>query len=130
MAEDWNAVAAEVAEGLAEVEFIATLEKPGVMTGPSYDPVMGPPTLHRIGVVEEESLEKDATGTLTGRVIKKLTMNALGIEPTKQDRVILNLTPDQVTATPEADRRWLEIDDVMRKAPGGVPLLYQIILSN
>lgn len=115
MSEDWAAVAADVATALAEVGFTATLEEPGENAGPEYDPIAGAATEHSITVVDDETVRRDATGTITGST-RVLTVAAGTVTPMKGWRV-------QVRGT------WHRIAQVRPLAPGGVDLLFDLYLE-
>jgi len=116
MAENWVAVADEIADALAEVGFAATMEEPPTEGGPEYDPVAhGFPTLHTVNVIDDRITKKDADGAVTG-VRRVLTVEAGVVVPVKGWRV-------QVGAA------WHRIASVMPLAPGGVDLLYDVELE-
>ncbi|MCB5409358.1 hypothetical protein [Pseudogemmobacter faecipullorum] len=98
MAEDWTAIAEEVAASLAEVGFTATLIRPGVPTGPEWEPVQGPPTTHPIRVMQDTI----GLGLVDGAEIRasdiRVMMAAEGVTPTTADRIAL-VAPASVTIT-------------------------------
>lgn len=109
MAENWSAVAAEIADAIASVGFTATLEEPGAATGPDYDPTFAAPTLRTVTVIDDQIRRRDAGGTVT-ETVRVLTMSA-AIVPVKGWRV-------------QVRGQWLRIREVMPLAPGGVDLLF------
>lgn len=114
MAENWAAVAAEVADALAEVGFAAVLEQPGTETGPDYGPTPGAVTNHAITVIDDQIRRRDGTGTVT-ETVRVLTMAAT-VTPVKGWRV-------QVRGA------FHRIAQVMPLAPGGVDLLFDVELE-
>lgn len=116
MAEDWAAVAVEVADAIASVGFAATLEEPAIEGGPDYDPVQhGFPTEHAVTVIDDRIAKKDAEGTVTG-TRRVLTVAAGVVVPVKGWRV-------------DVGGHWHRIANVMSLAPGGVDLLYDLELE-
>lgn len=103
---------------LARFGQVATLIKPGAMTGPEWDPQPGPATEHQITVVDENQMQRDQSGTLISEAVHALIVStAGGIAPERQDRVRL------------ANGRDLEIIEVRPLAPGGVVLLWEARVS-
>lgn len=111
MAENWTAIAAEIADAIASVGFAATLERAGTETGPEYDPTFGAPAAVSITVIDDQIRRRDAGGTVT-ETVRVLTMGAQVI-PEKGDIVIVR-----------GER--LRIGKVMPLAPGGVDLLFDV----
>ena len=56
---NWTAIAAEVAEAIAEVGYSATLIKPPAASGPAYDPTWGTPAEVAITVMEDSAMIGD-----------------------------------------------------------------------
>lgn len=115
MAEDWAAVAAEVADAIAEVGFAAVLEKPGANTGPEWAPVIGAPTTSAITIIDDTINIVNLAGTLVTQEERVLTVSTAGLAPQKADRV-------QVRGI------WHQISRVTPIAPGGVDLMYEVRL--
>jgi hypothetical protein len=116
MAEDWSAVAAEVAAAIGEVGFAATLIKPGVYTGPDYDPTPSAPVEYLVTVIDDAIRVRDQSGALTRETVRVLTIGATGVVPAKADRVRVRGLEHEIMA-------------VMPLAPGGVDLLYELEIS-
>ena len=115
---DYTRVRGSAERLLARFGQVATLVKPGAMTGPEHDPVPGPATEHPITVVDENQMQRDQSGTLIGEAVHALIVSTSGgIAPERQDRVRL------------ANGRDLEIIDVRPTAPGGVVLLFEVRVS-
>ena len=114
MAEDWQAVAAEVAQAIAEVGFAATLEEPGAMTGTDADPTYGPPSLFPVTVIDSMIRKRDGNGMVT-QTVRQLMMAAT-VAPAKGWRV-------------EVRGKWHRIAEVMPLAPGGVDLMFKCELE-
>lgn len=109
MAENWTAIAAEIAEAIASVGFTATLRQPGAVTGPDYDPTIGADTETAITVIDDQIRRRDAGGTVT-ETVRVLTMSA-EVVPVKGQIVVVR-------------GETLRIGKVMPLAPGGVDLLF------
>ena len=87
MSEDWTAVAAEVAEGLAEAGTTAYIVVPGERTGGSdLDPDFAEPTVHACSVVYDEWTVTELNNSLIQSRNKKVLVEAvsLGFKPTPE----------------------------------------------
>jgi len=115
MAENWAAVAAEVAGALAEVGFAATLIEPGAETGPDYDPTPGADVEHAVTVLADQIQRRDGNGTVT-ETVQVLTIAATGVTPVKGWHI-------------EARGQRHRIGAVYPLAPGGVDLLFDLELA-
>lgn len=132
--EDWRAIAAEVDEAIRSVGDVSqpdgypvTLRIPGVITGPPYDPVEGPPSYKTLHCVEGYQEIRDQSGTLIGQTKHTLTVTAKAdAVPLKSYRVALGVTAEEAS---EASA-WVEIAEVRPLAPAGVAVLYDIDLVN
>ena len=117
MAEDWTAIAAEVAGAIAGVGVAVTLEKPAT-TGPQtpWDttPAGTKPTFTIYAVPDMERV-RDASGTLIGVTRETLLVSSIGVVPAKADRVFVRGT-------------WREIEEVRTLWQGGVDLLFELSL--
>ncbi len=116
VAEDWAAIAAEVAAAIGEVGFTATLRKR--TTGPATPWDMTPPGTAdaTITVIDDRYRVRDAAGNLLAASMRTITVavqpGVPAAVPTKADRV-------QIGGV------WHEIGEVRSLAPGGVALLYE-----
>lgn len=115
MAEDWNAIAAEVAVALGDVGHSATLLRPGGTTGPEWEPVQLPPVEVPVKLLGDSL----ALGLINGSTIlagdRREMMAAEGTTPTPADKLrIGGIVYAIVRAEPYA--------------PGGVALFYDLIL--
>lgn len=113
---DYEAIASEVSEAIAEVGFTAILRKE--TGGPATPWDTGSPTLSdtEITVLDDGIRDRYIAGTLTTRRSRVLTVAVdNGVIPAKADQV-------QVRGV------WFEIEEVMPLAPGGVDLLYEVEL--
>jgi hypothetical protein len=113
VAEDWNAIAAEVEEAIASVGFAATLIRRVANPGPEWKPPSYTTTEYSVIVIDDNIQTRNADGTLTGESRRVLTMAALGTTPQKDDRVVVRGTVHVVL-------------NVMPTAPGGVDLLFDV----
>jgi hypothetical protein len=113
---DYEAIAAEVSDAIAEVGFTAILRKE--TGGPATPWDAGAPTVAdtEITVIDDGIRDRYIPGTLTTRRSRVLTVAvANGSIPAKPDQI-------QVRGV------WFEIEEVMPLAPGGVDLLYEVEL--
>lgn len=130
--EDWNAIAAEVAEAIRSVSDVSqpngypvTLRIPGETTGPEWDPQPGVPVYKTLYAVEGFQEVRDASGTLIGQTRHTLTVTADGdAVPMKSHQVAIGVKAEDVAA----DTAWIEIEEVKPLAPAGIAVLYEITL--
>lgn len=115
MAEDWIAVANDVAVGIAEVGFAATILRPGPPTGPSHNPVPGAPTPHPCTVLQEDMSKVIRNGTLVqgAEAVYMLSTGGLTIIPDTKDMMQVNGSEYSI----------LMVDPF---APGGETLYYTL----
>lgn len=116
-------LAAEIAAALAEGgaatgdgPFVVTLEKAGAQTGPDYDPIIGPPTEHTLTALADTWKVRDENGNLTGQTTRVLTLASGGVVPIKGEWLVVS-------------GQRVRIGEVMPFAPGGVDLMYDIVLE-
>ncbi len=109
MSEDWNAIAAEVAEAIASVGFTACIEQRVESSGPEGDSFR---LLGEISVVDDRITQRDAGGMVTG-TRRVLTIKGNGVVPEKGWRV-------------DVRGQILRIAQVIPLAPGGVDLLFDL----
>jgi hypothetical protein len=114
--EDWAGIATEVAGAIGEVGFGATITRPGAVTGPEWAPVAGVPVVYDVTVIDSMIKVRDASGTLTGEMRRRLSIEAGVVVPAKGDAI----TVRGVAHT---------VDTVETLAPGGVDLLYYVTLE-
>lgn len=132
--EDWNAIAAEVAEAIRSVSdtsqpkgYPVTLRIPGEATGPEWDPQPGLPVYKTLYAVEDFQEVRDASGTLIGQTRHTLTVTAdPDAVPMKSHQVAIGVTAEDVAE----DTAFIEIIEVRPLAPAGVAVLYEIDLSS
>lgn len=115
MAEDWDAVAADVSAALAEVGFAATLHAPGTNTGTEADPVWGAETDYTANILVDVSRRRDQTGMVTG-LTQTVTVAVFDAVPQKGWGVTIRGIRHRIA-------------EVQTLAPGGVDLLYDLILE-
>ncbi|MFN4062346.1 MAG: hypothetical protein ACK4IA_16555 [Paracoccus hibiscisoli] len=119
--EDWQAIAAEVSEALADVGYTATLTR-STATGPRYewdgpaDPVMQTFSLNVVEDAFTTRYSRDDGGALIPRSVRVLMVAAAGEAPRMGDRVILPDGPH-------------EIARVAPLQPGGTALLYEVEIA-
>ena len=117
MSEDWGAIAAEVAVGLAEVGVSTTLRRKGAKSGPDNDPTYGSPTDYTVTVVNTKKRYKDENGTLTGVTMTTLLVAATGVVPEKSDTIFVSGVEQG-------------IEDVIAIEPAGTAVLYKVELES
>lgn len=128
-------IAAEIDEALREAaaevgggkELLVTFEVPGAKTGPARNPTFGDPTYFELPCIEEYHQVRDATGTLTGVVEHRLSVSATGPEIRKGYRAAIGV------AKADADKDaayWTEVDKVNPTSPGGVALIWEVVLRD
>lgn len=113
---DYQSIADEISEAIAEVGFTAILRKE--TGGPATPWDAGSVTVSdtEITVLDDGIRDRYIAGTLTTRRSRVLTVAVdNGVIPAKADQV-------QVRGV------WFEIEEIMPLAPGGVDLLYEIEL--
>ncbi len=115
MAENWNAVAAEVAGAIADVGFVVTIEEPVVASEINGDVTLGTPVLHSVACIDAPITRRDAGGLVT-ETVRTLTVQTGVIVPVKGWRV-------------QVRGQWHRIAKVMPLAPGGTDLLYDLELE-
>lgn len=133
MAEDWNAIAAEVDEaiksiGETDAGFSATLRTPGAQTGGEDEaPVYDDPTYTTLRVLDSNERIRSADGTLVERTVRTLTVGTgAGVVPVKNvHRIAVGITADEA----DEDSEWHEIAEIRPLAPAGVTVLYEIDLA-
>lgn len=120
MSEDWAAIATEVGEAIASVGFAATITRPGA-GGPASPQQVGSvpkpsPETFTVTVIDDGIKDRYAPGGLVTRRARVLTISATGAVPQEKD-VITVRGVDHV------------IQEIIRLAPGGVDLLYEVELA-
>jgi hypothetical protein len=131
--EDWTSIAAEVADAIRSVSEVSqpngypvTLRIPGTLTGPDWNPTIGPPTYKTMYAVEGFQEIRDASGTLIGQTRHTLTVTAdPEAVPMKSYSVALGVAAEDVAD----DTPFVEILEVRPLAPAGIPVLYDIDLT-
>lgn len=117
MAEDWSAIAQEVAGEIADVGFVVILEQPstvnlGTVADPSYDP----PQLVEVSALDGMIKKRDAEGVIT-EMVRSLIVQVSDVVPEKGWRV-------------QVRGKWHRINQVWPLAPGGVDLMYKLELES
>jgi hypothetical protein len=112
MAEDWNAVAADVASAMREVGFPVTLEAASLVDPTSPDPVQGVAQEYEVYAIDDQIRRRDGNGTIT-ETVRVLTIEVAGIVPLKGWHVVVRCKRHRIA-------------QVMPLAPGGVDLLYDL----
>ncbi len=115
IAAEINAALIEATEATGDGPMMAVLRKAGTPGGTPSRPTPGTPTLHTISMLDDTVRLRDATGTLTGETERVISLAAIGVVPSKSDRI-------QIRGD------WFEIETVTPLAPGGVDLMYELTL--
>lgn len=127
------AIAAEIAGALAEVgiamgdgPLICTLRRSAAGPATPWDQAAaGDPDLHEVVAMRGVRKVKDGSGAETARARQVLKVGAMGVEPRAQDHIAIGVPRADVGH----DTEWVEITEVRTSQPGGVPLSYEITLS-
>lgn len=112
MPENWDAIAAEVVEGIGEVGVAANIVRKGAQTGPAYNPTFGPDELFPVTIVYDEYDTDEIDGTLILATDLKIMMTAVGVVPTPADKL-------------RADKDY-SIQRVKPLQPGGTPVMWEL----
>lgn len=116
MAENWTAIAAEISDALGEVGFAVTLHEPGSATGDAWNPTLGAETDHSVIAVDDQIRVMDASGVYSGKSMRVLTVSAGDVVPLKGWGVTVRGVRHRV-------------EEVQPLAPGGVDLLFDLVLG-
>lgn len=117
MAENWDAVAAEVADAISDVGFVATLTRRTNVGGTAWKPASFTTVDYNVVVIDDQIRIRNQDGSLTGQSQRVLTMSALGsTTPQKDDMILVRGTTHVVL-------------DVLPTAPGGVDLLFDVVIG-
>ena len=117
MAEDWAAIAQEVAGEIADIGFTVTLQRMADGPATPFDTADEMPDRQALKAVEGKAYRRLFGGTsevMTGRT---LLIGATGIAPRKDDILTVRGVEHSITA-------------VMPLAPGGVDLLWKVELQS
>ena len=115
MSENWNAVAAEVLEGLIEAGTGAEIIVPGVATGDAWNPTPGQPVAHACRIVFDTWRFGEVDGTRIRSTDLKVLVGASG----------LSITPT-AAHTLKYDGVEYAIIDSTPLRPAGVTVLYTV----
>ena len=115
MAEDWGAVAADIAAALSDVGHTGTLIRSGGLGGDEWNPTPLPDVEHTVQLLGKTLSLMAVDGTAVQLDDRREMMAAGGIVPTNGDR--LRIGDDTYT-----------IVRAMPYAPGGVDLYYDLVL--
>jgi hypothetical protein len=135
MAEDWNAVAAEVDAALASIGDVsqpngypATIRRAGARTGgPDYAPTYGNPTYYQVIALVSDKELRDVNGTLIGMTKRTVTISgAAGVVPSDDDQIVLGQALTYVDEATDATHAWQDIEAVRELAPAGIAVLYDM----
>lgn len=91
MAEDWQAIAAEIAEALGDVGHAAMIERP-TFTGPDHDRQPGPDQLIPVKLLGDTLALGLVNGTTIEAGDRREMMAAEGTTPTPADRLRIGTT--------------------------------------
>lgn len=112
--EDWNAIAAEVAEAVGDVGHGATLLRP-TFTGPNHDRRPGPDQQIPVKLLGDMLALGLVNGTAIQANDRREMMAAEGTTPTPTDRLCIGNTEHAIIRAEPF-------------APGGIALFYDLIL--
>ncbi|CAM3779121.1 hypothetical protein [Litorimonas haliclonae] len=129
MAEDWEAVRAEVAAGIASVSsdgegFPAVLQTRGERAS-DFDEPSSEFTYHDLIIVDTNRVARDRNGSILAMERTLLVSADINITPSKDDKVCVGITKDDVSES----TAWSEIVDVIPVSPAGITVLYKLKLE-
>jgi hypothetical protein len=133
MAEDWNAIAAEVEGALRSVGDVShpdgypvTIRR--MTEGNQWDPDDFGTTAYYPFVGFDQTREiRDAAGAMTGETRRTVTVNAMGsITPTQSDTIAVGVKAAEATDTSP----WQEILAVRPLSPAGVAVLIEVDIAS
>lgn len=117
MAEDWNAIAAEVAAAVADVGVALTLRRPNPGPTTPFDSAPeGVPSTFAIYAVPNQESVRNEGGALIGVTRELLLVAAIGVVPQKQDEVFVRGT-------------WRQVLEVRATWQGNIDLVYELVLA-
>lgn len=128
--EDWNAIAAEVADAIRSVSdvsqpggFPIILRKQASSGGDPWNPAFTNATDYTLHAIETVREVRDANGTLIGQSVRTLTVTAIpDVVPASGDTIAVGV------AVPDANTEWVQIAEVRPLAPAGIAVLFEIDL--
>lgn len=129
MSEDWQSIAAEVAEAIRSVGdtddgYPAAIRREGATGGTSFNPTTTP-SYTTVHVVESNEKVRSADGSYVEKSRRTLTVTAVpGFEPTKSDKVAVGITADDAGESSD----WRTITEVRPLSPAGTAVLYELDL--
>lgn len=112
MSVDWEEVAGEVSDALAEVGMQAAIVQPGAKSGPESNPTFGAPNEVTCSAMQESLSKLKAKGTLVEHTEAAYVVSSK-VAPTTADKLRVG----------GASRKILRVDV---DAPGGVDLMYTV----
>jgi len=114
--EDWTAIAADAAQGIAEVGYSAILIKNGGRSGPSHNPIIAAGTSHACTVLEKKISQYERANTNISASERKFLVSTEGltVAPETQDKL-------------QIDGKDLSIVQVQPLQPGGVVVLWEVM---
>lgn len=116
MAENWQAVIADVQRAMRDVGFEVTLRKRTSGPAAPWDTAATVTSDTPLWCIDDRRRQRDATGNLLAQSLRTLTVSIGEAIPAKADRVIVR-------------GEVCEIKEVRPLAPGGVDLLYELDLA-
>lgn len=109
------------------------LRRPGVATGPGYNPTLGAPTFHTIVAVDLNEKRLDAKGTMVIATTRTLLVRTKeGVVPAKGDRVKVDGAAAFLSSGSKSDTTFgpgIEVVEVRPLAPGGANVLFEVDLA-
>ena len=117
MSENWQQIAAEVADAIATVGFTATLQRATTQADTPWDgPLSIEGATFTVTVLDDGIKDRYAPGSMIVRRVRVLTIGAVGVVPAMSDTITVRGIAHRIEA-------------VLPLAPGGVDLLYEVEIS-
>ncbi|AHD02944.1 hypothetical protein [Leisingera methylohalidivorans] len=133
IAEEIAAALAEAGEAVGDGPMMCTLKRAGEgdklnprNVGADGRPVRPVDTFHELVAVQGFQQVRDASGTLLTQQIRKVTVNATGVEPRDGDTIAIGVA----MADAAEDTKYTRIEKVTPFAPGGTALSYDLELKS
>lgn len=126
MAEDWNAIAAEVTEALKDVGSTCVIVRSSEDYSTPWSASGKMFSTFELNVLETLQRIRDETGTQIGVTQTVLMVSAMSVVPETDDRIALNTTVAAMNDT----TKFRVIDTVASISPAGVSVLYEITLKD
>lgn len=125
IAAEVRAALIEAGEAVGNGPLVCTIKRVWGGADTPFDEGFDTVDLFEVIAKDDETRLSDVTGTLIGRTIRTLTVDATGVVPLKSDRIAVGYAKlDRIPGD-----AWLQINDVIHVAPGGVDLMFRLEIA-